>query len=179
MGKSEATALDEKTIKVISTTAIQFYKAEEEAKRKEQRNKVLHNCELLLKNYRKFKTMSMRTEKKLEAINNEVLLNAITLGEMMIPSIKKSKEKTLAIYNYMNAIIDSYRNLCAIEEDGDTRKYDVLHYLYFADEKRSMEQIGQLLVSDKSTIYRLKDKAIEDLAVLMFGLNAIKPLAVE
>ena len=55
----------------------------------------------------------------------------------------------------------------------EARRWDALYLRYISDERLSVDDIAEELGVDKRTFYRDINMALEDLAVLLFGIEAI------
>lgn len=178
MGKQGQTILNEEVIKLISevasTKAIEQYKKEQEEKAQKERDHRLHNVKLLLRNYRKFLNVAEKVEGKVAEINNRIVMDAIDLGELVVPSIKKSKERTLAIVRYLNRTLEFYKDLCEQEGEFGIRKYETIHLMYLAESRFTATKIAQQQQLVESAVYKNANKAYEDLAILLFGVDYLK-----
>lgn len=177
MGKGQ-TVLNKEMIKLISeiasATAIDQYKKEQEEKAQKERDHRLHNVKLLLRNYRKFSHVAEKVEDKITEINHRMVLDAIDLGELIVPSIKKSKERTLAIVRYMNRTLEFYKDLCEQEGELGIRKYETIHFMYLSKASMSASRIAQHHQIVESAVYKNANKAYDDLAGLLFGIDYLK-----
>lgn len=177
MGKGQ-TVLNEEMIKLISevasTTAIEQYKKEQQEKIQKERDYRLYNVKLLLRNYRKFLNVAEKVEGKVAEINERMVLEAIDLGELVVPSIKKSKERTLAIVRYLNRTLEFYKDLCEQEGELGIRKYETIYLMYLTEKRMTVNEIARQHLLVESAVYKNANKAYEDLAILLFGVDYLK-----
>lgn len=172
MGKP-AVQLDAEMIRVISQTAIEEYKKEAEVQKKQQHDRRLRNVKLLLKNYKSFVKHVGKVEQQLKSIDQRVLLDAIDTGELIVPTIKTSKERTLAMVQFMDRMINVYKIMCEQAGEEEMRRYETIHMLYFGDSKKSIIQIADVHHLAESMVYKDAKRAYEELAVLFFGVESI------
>lgn len=168
--------LIEKVTKLSIQTALEYMEKEKKRREKEKHDRRLRNIKLLLRNYRRFvkhcenvKVDMAEIRKKLD---NEVDL---ATDEIELQSILRSKERTLAMVNYINQALKVYKFICQESADpDDLRRYETVYQLYISDEKKTVEEIAAGHFVHKRTVYKDIDKACESLSVLMFGIDGVK-----
>ena len=116
------------------------------------------NVKLLMRNYRKLKLYC-------EKVSTEVLeVNAICL----------TQQKTTLMISHVDKMLVAYNALCresnSIEQQ---RRWQALHLRYIDERRMSIEQIADFLHIDKRTFYRDVSRAMDELAVLLFGIESI------
>lgn len=116
------------------------------------------DIELIMKNYRKLKS-------RYECLSIEFSEDKIGLVPRVPQLTMRDVERLLA----------AYESLCITSDlPEDSRRWEALFLRYISTEKISTDDIAERLHIDKRTFYRDIHKALEDLAVLLFGLEAIK-----
>jgi len=96
---------------------------------------------------------------------------------VIVESIKKSSEKTRIIMRHVNKMLDEYKAMCeksCYVEDG--RQWRVIRDLYLSPTKIAAEVIAEREHIHKRTVYKDVDAAIEDLTLLLFGVDGIEKL---
>lgn len=117
-----------------------------------------HDVNLLMKNYRKLKTHYAHVSPE-------------TLEVGVICSMQR---KTKLMMSHVDKMLTAYKALCAEAVSTDeARRWDALYLRYISDEQLSIDVIAERLHIDKRTFYRDISKAMEDMAVLLFGIEAI------
>ncbi|MFI3279609.1 MAG: hypothetical protein R3Y55_03685 [Rikenellaceae bacterium] len=117
-----------------------------------------HDVELLLKNYRKLKAHH-------ENASGDAL---------EVSSICLMQRKTGLMMDHVEKMIVAYRAMCEESSNPEEqRKWQALHLRYIDGEKLGVDDIAEKLSVDKRTFYRDINRATEDLAVLLFGIEAI------
>lgn len=117
-----------------------------------------HDVKLLMSNYRKLKL-------HYKHISPEVL---------EVSSICSMRHKTRLMMSHVDKMISAYKSLCSATNNAEEeRRWKALYLRYIADERMSVDDIAARLDIDRRTFYRDIGKAMEDMAVLLFGIEAI------
>lgn len=117
-----------------------------------------HDVKLLLRNYRKLKAHYAH-------VSPETLeVNAICSMRRKTGLMMSHVDKMLMVYNAL------CRDCGKVEE---LRRWNVLYLRYITDERLTVDEIAEQLGIDRRTFYRDINKAMEDMAVLLFGIEAI------
>jgi len=125
---------------------------------KEELDARYHDVKLLMSNYRKLRAHYAK-------VSPEVL---------EVSSICSLRRKTGLMMSHVDKMLTAYKALCEASDNPDeARRWQALHKRYIAEERMSIEDISASLGIDKRTFYRDVGKAMEDMAVLLFGIEAI------
>ncbi len=116
------------------------------------------DVKLLMSNYRKLKTHYSQVSPETLAVNAICSMHSTT-GLMM-----SHVDKMLAAYEAM---------CCEAGDQDEARRWDALYLRYIDSARLSVDEIADQLHIDKRTFYRDIGKAMDDLAVLLFGIKAI------
>lgn len=117
-----------------------------------------HDVNLLMKNYRKLKTHYAHIAPE-------------TLEVGVICSMQR---KTKLMMSHVDQMLEAYKALCSKASSPDVaRRWDALYLRYISEKQLSVDDIADRLHIDKRTFYRDISKAMEDMAVLLFGIEAI------
>lgn len=158
---------------IAARVAIEFVQKEQDKQRKSQRDRRLRNTRLLLKNYRRFAVHAVNLKDELDELN--ILEQADMLDQdFAIESIKRSKERTLAIVKFVDQMLKVYRLLC--ESTGraeDMRRYDTVYQMYISEEKKTADEIAECHSVDRSTVFRDIKAATNALTALFFGVDGV------
>ncbi|MDR7237136.1 hypothetical protein [Neobacillus drentensis] len=164
--------LSEQQLEVISRTVIEYLEQEKKKKETEKHDHRLHNIKLLLQNYRGLVIHCEKWKEELIEIESTSIqdLDISTISIESIESIKKSKEKSLAMVLFIRSKIQAYKNSCTDEE---MKCFRVLEKKFLDSKRYTIKEIAKTENIDRSTVHRYIDRAIEDLPVLFFGIEAI------
>lgn len=169
--------LSEKQLKIISETvaqeAIKAYREDECKRREEKHDRRLRNIRLLLKNYRALVLHCQKREDDLLKFEETSILD-LDLDEInleSIESIKQSKKKSIAMVHFIKGKIEAYRHNC---NQNELKYFRVLEKKYITPKKYTVQEIAKTENIDRATVHRYLNKAMTDLPVIFFGIDAIK-----
>ncbi|MFS1514577.1 HTH domain-containing protein [Chengkuizengella sp. SCS-71B] len=166
--------LVERITKVAIETALEFLEKEEQKKQKVKKDFRLRNTKLLLKNYRSFLLHCEDLKDEIEEIEMQVLDELYT-EEIAIESIKRSKQRTLTIVQFIKKMLGIYQVLCEkSNRPEEIRRYKIIEMMYISEEKFTAEQIAECQLIDVRTVYRDINEACKTLSVLIFGVDAVR-----
>lgn len=116
------------------------------------------DVKLLMKNYRKLRAY----------------YDKVSPETLEVSAICTMKRKTGLMMSHVDKMLAAYKVLC---ENGETpeeeRRWKVLYLRYMTEKRLKLHEIAEELHVDKRTLYRDTDRAMEDMAVLLFGIEAI------
>lgn len=142
-------------------------------KKEEQRERVLYNTKLLLKNYNSLKNHIDEAVSDVKSLENDLELENlgdIDKEKLYIISIKKSKAKTLLMIAHIDVALKSLMNkqyrLCSIE------KYRALEKYYI--DNKTYEEIAEELNCSVITAKRWVKEMVKELSINLFGLDGMK-----
>ena len=113
---------------------------------------------LLLKNYRKLKAH----------------YSHVSPEALEVSSICSMRRKTGLMMSHVDKMLAAYEAMCrdAVNPE-ETRRWEALYLRYIDERRMSIDDIATKLCIDKRTFYRDINRAMEDMAVLLFGIEAI------
>ena len=117
-----------------------------------------HDVKLLMKNYRMLKVHYAQVSPE-------------TLEVSVICSLHC---KTALMMSHVDKMLIAYKTLCY--ESGrldEKNRWDALYLRYIDDERITIDSIADKLSIDRRTYFRYINYAMEDMAVLLFGIEAI------
>lgn len=164
---------------------IEQLKNEERLKEKITYDTRIKNTRLLLKNYRNFVKACKQatfTEKDLETATVEEVLDKLfcqTCDEItVVQSILASKKRTEIILTHIKRIIDFYLyESDHSNNDEKRRKAHILNELYVIGKyKPKINDMSEKYHISERQIRRDANSAIEEIAVLMFGIDGIRKM---
>ena len=117
-----------------------------------------HDVNLLLKNYRKLKAH----------------YSHVSPEALEVSSICSMRRKTGLMMSHVEKMLTAYEAMCcdAVNPE-ETRRWEALYLRYIDEQRMSIDDIAERLCIDKRTFSRDITRAIEDMAVLLFGIEAI------
>ncbi len=91
-----------------------------------------------------------------------------------VSSICSMHRKTKLMMSHVDKMLSAYQAMC-LESDNpeETRRWQAMYLRYVGEERISVDDIAERLAIDKRTFYRDIGKAMDDMAVLLFGIEAI------
>ncbi len=164
---------------------IEQIKNEERLKEKITYDTRIKNTRLLLKNYRNFVKACKQatfTEKDLETATVEEVLDKLfcqSCDEItVVQSILASKKRTEIILTHIKRIIDFYLyESDHSNNDEKKRKAHILNDLYVTGKyKPKINDMSEKYHISERQIRRDANSAIEEIAVLMFGIDGIRKM---
>ena len=117
-----------------------------------------HDVKLLMKNYRMLKTHYAKISPETLEVN----------------AICSMRRKTTLMMSHVDKMLTAYKALCC--ESGrldEKNRWNALYLRYIDDERITIDTIADRLNIDRRTYFRYINYAMEDLAVLLFGIEAI------
>ena len=160
-------------------------RAEQKLKNKITYDIKLKNTRLLLKNYRKFVSFCEQatvSEEELESATVEELMDKLyceAYDEVtIVQSLFASKKRTEIIMTHIEKIKNFYIfDANSSKNDEKCRRAHVLEDLYLKGKKQPrMSEIAKKYHISERQVNRDKNAAIEEVAVLMFGIDGIRKM---
>ena len=150
--------LEEKDILEIAKTAAIAAVGHKNELIREEFDARYQDVKLLMKNYRKLREYYAN-------VTDEVL---------EVSAIGATRHKTGLMMSHVEKMLAVYQTLCKqAENPEESRRWETLYLRYVSDERLSVDDIADKLGITRRTLYRDTDKAMEDMAVLLFGIESI------
>lgn len=178
----------EAIVRLASETAVESYRKELERQqeqdgkaRRERHHRVVNSAKMLLKNYRRFKKMTVSSVYGKDTSTNETLVELLELmqgiyrsGELEVVSIKDRVARTELMIEHIDAMLEVYKKDCNRSPEGQ-RRYSVIYWMYLSeDESKTAEDIAEMENVVVRTVFRDIKTAYEELAVLFFGIDGVR-----
>lgn len=178
----------ETIVRLASETAVESYRNELERQqeqdgkaRRERHHRVVNSAKMLLKNYRRFKKMTVSSVYGKDTSTNETLVELLELmqgiyrsGELEVVSIKDRVARTELMIEHIDAMLEVYKKDCNRSPEGQ-RRYRVIYWMYLSeDESKTAEDIAEMENVVVRTVFRDIKTAYEELAVLFFGIDGVR-----
>lgn len=145
---------------------------------KKEKDKRLHNTDLLLKQYRTLKAgcknaVFMKNEKvKVDDVLEEIM--EAENDSVIVESIKRSAERTEIMLSHIDKMLEVFRIYCSKCGEKERREYKVVKALYITKQKKSIKGLAKEFKVSDVTIYGDLKSAKEKLSVLFFGINGLR-----
>ena len=178
----------EAIVRLASETAVESYRKELERQqeqdgkaRRERHHRVVNSAKMLLKNYRRFKKMTVSSVYGKDTSTNETLVELLELmqgiyrsGKLEVVSIKDRVARTELMIEHIDAMLEVYKKDCNMSPEGQ-RRYRVIYWMYLSeDESKTAEDIAEMENVVVRTVFRDIKTAYEELAVLFFGIDGVR-----
>ncbi|WP_370222015.1 hypothetical protein [Cytobacillus sp.] len=168
-------ALTEKQLEIITRVVVDCLENEKKKQEKQRYDRRLRNVKLLLKNYRSFSEHTFDIQLEINELDRKLNLDELDTDEFAIESIKRSKERTLAMVRFINKMLNVYKLMSNQSQNPEhKRQCETIFDLYISDTKKTVKEIATCQKVDPRTVYRDIDKACETLSTLIFGVDSIK-----
>jgi hypothetical protein len=165
----------EEVANIAAEKALEFLEKEKKRQQKQKRDRRLRNTKLLLKHYRAFKLHCQDVKVELEKLQDPELLEDLDTDEFAIESIKRSKERTLAMVKFIDQMLLVYRIMCEqSDRPEELRRFKTIYMMYISDEKKTADEIAEGHNIDRRTVYKDINNACKTLSALIFGVDGIR-----
>lgn len=167
----------EEAVKIAADTAIDKYKAEQEAHRKSVSDKKFRNTKLLLKQYRSLRDYAENAvygTEQLEDFQIADLISGITESDRFkVESVQNQVAYTKTIMQHVQTMLQIYKAKCLSSGKEEVcRRWRVVESMYLiGDAQPDISTIAAKEVIDGRTVYKDIDKACDELSNLIFGLD--------
>lgn len=105
------------------------------------------------------------------------LMNSKYSKTVVVESIRKSTEKTRIIMRHVNKMLGIYEKMCKESTRPDDRRHwRVLKAMYLDPDPVSADEVAEMVGVHTRTVYKDIDAAVDDLTVLLFGIDGIEKL---
>lgn len=160
--------LDDLLVKQITETAIAVYKEHESKQLKLKQDRRLHNVKQLLKNYKRIEQSISRGNFE-EDDSDTFDLSDLMSSEFVVESISQSKYRSELMKEHVDKTLKAYKEICKVENIEE--RYNIVYDRYILN--LPAHELWDKYFISKRTLYRELDRACEDLAVLLFGVDAV------
>lgn len=162
-------------VKVAVQTAIDYMEQKIKEDRKKRVDRRLRNTKLLLINYKNFKLHCSDIKDELTKLDDPDLLDNLDTEELVIESIKRSKQRTLVMVRFIDRMLEIYKRLALTSsKPEEKRRYETIYKLFITEEEFTAEMVAKCHNVDKRTVHRDVKDAVESLSALIFGIDSIR-----
>lgn len=156
--KQDAARLNEDEVREIVKIAAAEVLSRKDEILDEEYDARYHDVNLLMKNYRKLKAH----------------YSHVSPETLEVSSICSMRRKTGLMMSHVDKMLAAYEAMCKESLNPDeARRWEALYLRYIGKPRMSVDDIAEKLNIDKRTFYRDINRAMEDMAVLLFGIEAI------
>lgn len=138
---------------------------------KSESEQQLRNTKSLLKHY---KLLENHIRIDMPTIDEDVPLSKY---EISLYSLLGYRERSKEMMQFVDRILERYRDICTAGTFEDGRRYDVIKKLYLIDGTLTRLQLADYYKVDEKTIRRDEMKAINDLSIMIFGIDALDDMS--
>lgn len=138
---------------------------------KEQRDWRLHNTQLLLSKYRFLKAHCNDIPSEIEEL--ELNTTIFDIRALTIESLIEHKAKSIKMLRYFDGVLNTYEQLCRASPEACKRRFKVIKRLYLDERVTTRKALEKELHIDKSTVSRDVKTAVDELSIMLFGIDAI------
>lgn len=78
---------------------------------------------------------------------------------------------------FVNQILNEYKQVCSSWTYDQQRRYDVISSLYINKNAVTKTKLAQKFNVDEQTIYRDERKAIDEISIMLFGIDALNDMS--
>ena len=160
---------DEEVKEAVAKTVRKVLMDVENEKKKQERQKVLHNTRMLMENYREMRRHLENAISEVEELEAEEF-RIFKTGEAHLESIRRSKLCTAMMIANIDRAMEELK--AEQEEKSASYKYEAfrMHYI----DGISFEGIAEKLDCGKNTPYRWVKEMIRRISVKLFGIDGIE-----
>lgn len=164
----ESTINIEETINRAIKAAIREFSKEQ---KEENKSRIFHNTKLLMKHYNSLKLHADNAVYKAGDLEDlEDMEDYTDQDRIYISSIMRSKLRTSIMLSHVDLALEELKAKKTKENKYEQYKALELHYI----DKHSYEQIESDLSCGKNTPNRWITSALQDLSILLFGVDGLK-----
>lgn len=132
--------------------------------------KIFRNTKLLMSNYNDFKNHINYSISDIRDLKEVIELEEEGYDDLFIMSIKQSKAKTLIMTSHIDKSLELLK--MSQYKEGTPEKYEALE-LYYIDNETYIS-ISEELQTSEITIKRWVKQMLEQLGILLFGIDGLK-----
>lgn len=162
--------LSDKQLDELAVKIGKVIKKDREYERKQFKKRAFHNARLLMSNYHKLKTHGEVVEEYIEDVQG-------TFWEhkwLNLDVLMQNKAKSVKLMKHVDICLEAYKEIClASSKHEDKRKWRIINKKYIEKPLLSEEKIAEQLHVDRSTVNRNCKEALEELSVVLFGIDMI------
>lgn len=162
--------LSEEQLDELAKRIVVSIRKDREEERKRFKKYAEHNTALLLRYYHKLKGHTDSVKEQLEA-DQDTFWDHRRLDLSML---MENKAKTVKLMDHVDYALEIYEKVCNNSDSAEERRrYQIIMRKFINDKKESDQQIADYFNKDRTTINRNCKEAIQDLSVILFGVDML------
>lgn len=162
--------LSDKQLNELALKIRKGIQKDRENEKKQFKKRALHNTRLLMREYHKLKAHNEVVKEHVEDVQG-------TFWEhrwLNLDILMQNKARTVRLMKHVDIALDVYKSIClASDKNEERRKWRVLSQKYLEFPVMSEEKLAEQLHVDRSTISRSNKEALDDLSVILFGVDML------
>lgn len=162
--------LTNEQIETIGRVVVKQQRKQGRKQKKLEHDRRLRNTRLLLSRYRELSDHIQLSEVT-EAENISYELEHGTV--VRLDSLGKYHEKSRKLIEYLNTALKMYKERCINWDEAAYRRYRTIEWLYLSTTRLNESEIAHYYKVDRSVITRDKARAINEISILLFGIDAV------
>lgn len=138
---------------------------------KMESEKILRDTKMLLKNYR---LLESHLEVETPQIKDDTPLSRYEQSLLSLLGYRVRSEKMIT---FVTNIFSQYKGILENGTVEERRRFDVINSLYIANQRLTKNKLCEKYHVDLKTIQRDERKAINELSVMIFGIDGINDMS--
>ena len=133
--------------------------------------KKLRNIKYLMENYR---YLQNHIELELPSIEDD---SPLTQKQLSLFSLLGYRERSREMMLFINDVLAEYKRICRAGNREENEKYDVIAGLYIDTHPLTYDMLAQKCNCAEKTVRRIERKALQELSVMLFGIDSINDMS--
>lgn len=178
MGEFNEKELVKMAAEIAAAKAIETVEKERVKSRKQRKDWRLRNTRLLLEHYQEFKLHAENSfydiQKAIESANQEAETYTEEISvkkDLYVKSVMLSAGRTAALIEDVDRMLNLYELQCQHSSLEKQRRFRVIKQLFLDEERQAVTKVAISENVGESTVYRDIENAINDLSILIFGID--------
>lgn len=163
---------------LAAQAAIQMFHKTKAVAEQEEKSKRLYNTKQLMKHYVELNEYLKKKDTEIKGIivpkiavdKSENIIDLITFGDDIVGSLKKNTQATIVMIRHLNMALETLKHMYQLEDN--VLAYNIMKSRYI--DKMPISMMCERYNMVKSNIYKVIDKVLVRLSVLLFGIYGVK-----
>lgn len=178
--------MDNETKEIVSsmmeqaaTRAVENYVKRQDEINSSKKDRRYQNTELLLRSYFKLKKhIEDSVDKETIELSDMFDIDIDDKDKIFLSSIFRTKRRTKVMMDHVDKCLENYKKICeSNNKEPEIRKYKIIELLYLDKNKEASkdgwDNICISLHISRGTLNDTRRKAIQELSVLIFGIESL------
>lgn len=145
-------------------------KKELKAEHKDIKDTRLRNTRKLLEDYLKLEAHVQNAPDHAITPDMYKLLFGLDGGKA---EISKWQASTAFYMHFIDTTLETYQAMCMAGDYLDRRRWCIIDKMYLQSPRHKASDLAEMYHIDKTRVSRIKDQAIEDLSMMLYGIMAL------